>query len=413
MANRWKRRWTVKSLTGFRRVVAACVGGSTVFASCASPDEAADELWSRNLEGGPVVTFSGSLADAPELKASAVATIGDADGPEWSALGRIGSGEILADGGFAITDMQARRVHVYGPDGSHRHSMGRRGNGPGEFATVNGIAEFAGGLEVWDSQQQRLTTFDSDGAFRTSTPAPDGPYLTLMERWEGSDGYFAMSFSEADRGPPVGSDFAVSLAHADIFTITESGTTKILEVPYLQAGRALRDGVPIMATVPFAYRGRTALFAEGVSVVFSGQTEVLQYDRSGGVLRRVRLPAFDAPLTDAVVDSARAAALAGATTGEHREVIETSFALAIPERMPTFDQVLADGQDLVLGLHEVWASEGLRPWLFMSPADQRAGVLRLAVGERILDAEGGRLLVAGSTPAGVPQAFLLQIENWK
>lgn len=357
------------------------------------------------------MTFAGSPSDALVLEARPVATVGDAEGPEWTALGRIGSGEILPDGGFAITDMQALRVHVYDPDGSHRHSMGRRGNGPGEFESINGLSETEGGLEVWDSRQQRLTSFDSDGAFRSSVPAPEGTYLTLMETWDGGGGYLALSLSEEDRNPPDGSEFAVTLAYADVSRVTETGSARLLRVPYLQAGQALRDGRPMMVTLPFPYRGRVALFDEGVAVVYSGEPEVLQYDREGALQRRIRFPAFDRLLEDAVVDSMRAEALAGAAAPALRELVETSYSLAVPERMPTFEHVRTDGDDLILGLHRAWAFDGRQPWLFVSPADQRVGVLWLSDGESILDVDGDHVLVAGSTPAGVPRVTLLEIDR--
>jgi hypothetical protein len=392
---------------------AICLGAFVASASCDSDDGSQAALWSSSEEDASVLTFAGTLADAFEIASSAVVTIGDASGPEWTTFGRIGSGEILADGGFAIADMQAYKIHVYGVDGSHRHSIGRPGNGPGEFASINGLAEVADRLEVWDSRGQRLTSFDSVGAIVGTIAAPGGPYLTLMERWEGAEGYFALSLSQDDRRPPEGSDFALTVVHADVSRVTGSVGARLFRIPYLQAGQAVRDGNPIMVTLPFPHRGRTAVFAGGVAVVYSGEPEVAQYDIDGGLLRRIRFPAFDVPLEEAVVESAREAALAGASTPEHRQIVETGFSLALPERMPTFDEVRTDGEDLVLGLHRAWAADGLRPWLFVSPTRRRAGVLRLADGARILDVEGDRVLVAGVTAAGVPQVTLLEIEAWK
>ncbi|MEQ9570306.1 MAG: hypothetical protein RLN75_08970 [Longimicrobiales bacterium] len=218
--------------------------------------------------------------------------------------------------------------------------------------------------------------------------------------------------SDEDRSSPGGSDFIVTLVHAEVSRVDESGTTRLLRIPYLQSGVAVRDGAQMVTTLPFPHRGRTALSSEGLAVVFSGEPEVLQYDRTGALLRRMRFPAFDLTLDEAVVDSTRQAALAEAATPELREIIQTSYSLPAPERRPTFEEVRADGDHLVLGLHRVWTSGGRKPWLFVSPGERRAGVLRLAEGERILDVEGDRVLVAGTTPAGVPQVTLLEIEDW-
>lgn len=37
------------------------------------------------------------------------------------------------EGGFLVSDLRNSTVHRFGPDGSHRHRLGRAGDGPGEF----------------------------------------------------------------------------------------------------------------------------------------------------------------------------------------------------------------------------------------------------------------------------------------
>ncbi len=186
----------------------------------------------------------------------------------------------------------------------------------------------------------------------------------------------------------------------------------LTRIPYLQAG-SVRNGARMMATLPFGHRGRVASFDGGVAVVFSARPEVIRYDTTGALTLRVRLPAFERPLGPAVVDSMKEAALATRDTPELRELVETSYSMPVPEHLPTFEWVLVDGDVLVLGLHRSWARDGRQPWIFLAPAGRAAGVLWLPHGDRILDVEGSHVLVAGASPAGVPEVTVLELEEWR
>lgn len=379
--------------------------------SCDGEVPPAVERWTEGSEGGvSTAVYHGSVVDLPELTSVPRVAIGDVDGPSWATFGRIGAGELLDDGGFAVVDMQALRVHIYDAGGGHRSSVGRQGRGPGEFQTINGLGELADGLEVWDARQQRLTLFDANGEFAESVPAPDDQRLVSMASWEG--GYLALALDAGSVEPPASTDFALNLTSAEVLGITDAGLTHLLRVPYLEAGHAIRDGNPVMVTLPFPHRGRIAANADGIVRVFSGSPEVFQYEVTGELSRRVRFPGFDRPLDEVVVDSMRDAALARVQTPELREIVGLGYSLPVPERMPTFDQIRVDDGVMVLGLHSVWERRGRQPWLFVSVDEQRIGVLWLGAGERILDVEGDRVLIAGASAAGVPRVTLHEVETW-
>lgn len=83
---------------------------------------------------------------------------------------RIGSLEGAVETSFGCTlyvaDEQVPAVRVFAADGAYVGDLGQRGQGPGEFETLRGIAALPGGeVAVWH-EMDRVTLFGADGAFR-------------------------------------------------------------------------------------------------------------------------------------------------------------------------------------------------------------------------------------------------------
>jgi hypothetical protein len=113
------------------------------------------------------------------LSEEPLATVGAVDGPE--AIGTVGrlteeSGVALLDGGgIAVADGQANEIRIYDAYGTRLATMGRAGDGPGEFRGLRGIATFGGdSLLAWDSRAGfyvgRLSVFTSAGAVVRTLP---------------------------------------------------------------------------------------------------------------------------------------------------------------------------------------------------------------------------------------------------
>lgn len=110
-----------------------------------------------------VAVFSGDAKPLHDITFSKVAQFGDTDDIFIRSISGIAADEngtlFLADGGEAV-------IHAYDPNGVYRYSIGRRGEGPGEFNSVNQPRIVNGNLYVLDIQQQRASVFNSsDGSF--------------------------------------------------------------------------------------------------------------------------------------------------------------------------------------------------------------------------------------------------------
>jgi hypothetical protein len=74
----------------------------------------------------------------------------------------------------ATTDVRGRAgtafgpegpVHVFGPDGMLQGTVGRRGQGPGEFSTPSAVVAFADSVAVFDAGLGRVSIFDLEFRF--------------------------------------------------------------------------------------------------------------------------------------------------------------------------------------------------------------------------------------------------------
>jgi len=67
--------------------------------------------------------------------------------------------------GIAIANRMSREVLILDAAGALLSRHGRRGEGPGEYTNLSGIARHANGLITWDSNQFRVTLLDAAGEY--------------------------------------------------------------------------------------------------------------------------------------------------------------------------------------------------------------------------------------------------------
>ena len=102
------------------------------------------------------------------------------DRPEYS-FSVVSAGAFLGPDRFVILDSQASELKVYSTSGEHLHTFGRRGEGPGELGRLPRLlATGDGTIRIWDGLQQRLSVFDGDGRYLSSTRPMDGTEIRFV-----------------------------------------------------------------------------------------------------------------------------------------------------------------------------------------------------------------------------------------
>lgn len=80
---------------------------------------------------------------------------------------------IGSDGRLAVLDNKEYRIHLYDQAGKYIGACGKRGEGPGEFKTLNqGQQIFAAGRQIVFAERGRLQRFDRQGKFIGQTNIP-------------------------------------------------------------------------------------------------------------------------------------------------------------------------------------------------------------------------------------------------
>ena len=138
-----------------------------------------DEPSDRGATDGSAVVdlFSPWLGDESFRLAAEPSLVVGSD--ESLPLGGVwGSGAVFFGDGIAIADVQSHEVLIVDAAGRLVSRHGRKGDGPGEYKFLAGIARHADGLLTWDANHFRLTQLDASGRYIGEA--------RLRVRWGGS-----------------------------------------------------------------------------------------------------------------------------------------------------------------------------------------------------------------------------------
>lgn len=112
----------------------------------------------HNMKGG-------EWAGKPKVSIELVRTIGDVDTNDDNQAFNSPRDMAVDDAGsIYILDSGNQRIQVFGPDGRFVRTIGRKGQGPGEFSSPNSIdIDGKGCLHVLDDRQKRIQVFATNG----------------------------------------------------------------------------------------------------------------------------------------------------------------------------------------------------------------------------------------------------------
>ncbi|UCC72305.1 MAG: hypothetical protein JSV86_18355 [Gemmatimonadota bacterium] len=108
--------------------------------------------------------------EGPGWEFTEVFRIGAADGPPEYQFGHITGLYVLSDGRIVIADMVGHHLRFYSPGGVYERTVGREGQGPGEFGNGR-LALFLGPgdtLVVYDRANSRANVVTPDGTWLES-----------------------------------------------------------------------------------------------------------------------------------------------------------------------------------------------------------------------------------------------------
>jgi len=283
-----------------------------------------------------VAVFAGDAAPLHEIRLNRAAEFGDTDELfiGWP------SGIAVADeGALFMADAGEAKIHIYSAEGEYLQSLGRRGEGPGEFNSVFQLRLHNGELYALDTQQQRLSVFDaSDFSFLRNIslgggsmdvsgfpvgfePLTDGRFLATYNRMvrDGDRLHRTPLLKIMDKnGEEIASDI-VDLTPAEMFMIQSETTIQMMSLPFMRESHFVIDG------------------DENLVWGYTGQILLQFVSLEGEYLRSIYYSRPNPPLD-------RAAMLANFEDDAVRESVR---ALDIPETSPAFRSFLVDDENRI------------------------------------------------------------------
>lgn len=244
---------------------------------------------------------AGSFTRADSIHLEEEVAIGEASG---TFLGRIAGIAVDARGRIYAADRDYQTIRVFSPSGDSLKTIGREGEGPGEFTRLRGVQIGAGdSLFAYDGDQRRISAFGSSGRFAYSTTVSSGGRGLPSRLIKPDTTGFVIEYSVpyTSRSQKVEHSQWIRWLSPDGRVLRDS----LLVAPNDEAIIEREEGRSItIASLPF---GRSAVIRVGPgNTLFYGWNDSLSigwYTLEGQRLGRVQLPYEPVPVTDADVEA--------------------------------------------------------------------------------------------------------------
>jgi hypothetical protein len=284
--------------------LAVVVGIVVVGASCTSADSGSRTV-TRDSAGVRIVENSAPGWDSTggwRITEAPMLSIGSKDGSADYQFIRIVGATRFEDGTIAVGDAGTNSIRFYDAQGALRRSVGRAGNGPGEFRAMQSFRRQDDFIDVFDRRVNRMTVFDRSGTvvrtiqvqrpFYAMHRLTSGRWLTAEE-----EGFYGGRFRE-DATPGLHRFPSAAM----IVDSTGAVVDTVGMFPGAETAYYRLDGQT--GSLPAAY-GRTLAFAtsEGDAFVVTGHLFGFDvYDSTGRWIRSVRASDRNPPLRPEDVD---------------------------------------------------------------------------------------------------------------
>lgn len=299
---------------------------------------------------------------------------------------RTGSAIVTPDSQVIVDAGDAGQLLVFDQSGRLLHTIGRRGQGPGEFRSVASFGIRADSLWVFDYVARRVTTFSlatgrvaSSLATSPSLPGWSGP-IRIAALLEGG-GMLVQGHSRlGDASGPSVIPFGVvssSGRYTPIGTLDLAGTSFQLVQPNGTSIVGIQPFTPRPSLVPAPRGDRFALVEPGDTGV-----RITMFGSDGQVRYQTHLTIPGEELTRSIADSIlnwRGPQVASAEGG----------AIHRPRRLPAVSVALADNDgSLWLRLDPLGLERRASRWLVVEPDGRQAGTVFVPSEHRVVRPDG-------------------------
>lgn len=311
--------------------------------------------WARDSAGVTLTTVTVPAEDVPDwgLRPTAL-TIPRPEQAGAPDFVEVADALWLSNGRILVVDRGASAMHVFGGDGALRTTLGRRGQGPGEFRQI-GVVTVTGEDSIFahDPVRRTLQVFHPDaGLVRTVSlvSSADGDARPRALWRSGPSRFVRLSLrSQPLTSVPANGQWTRWGSTVVLALVDEAGDSLAERVEFEGEYSALGQ----MGDVRLPFSNRPLVFVGAQAMVYgSGQTFELTFADVATFARRmqVRWPSIREPIQTAEIDRLTATRLARSRSQMARTLVSTQFSRRL---LPSFRPAL--GGVLISPDGHIWA----------------------------------------------------------
>lgn len=301
----------------------------------------------------------------------------------------------LPNGVLVVANAGSHELRAFTPAGAWAWSVGRKGVGPGEFTSLEGLAlQAPDTLLVFDEVLARVSVVTAAGRFvRTTALTVPGHRVRPVAGVLGS-GALLGAVANLERPSPTDKHITTTQT---LYRFAATGPPApvgvFFENEILVMAAPKEYGGVIYPSVPFA---RHAVFRTWNNQIFAGdgaQFEIRQLADDGAPRRIIRLRTPERPVTEADKDAARRADLE-TTAPKDRPLWEQFWAtVPYPKTHPAFERFEITPSGRLWVERPAGPADSVGSWVVFSPDGRLAGEVFLPRSLQVLSVTDQELIV--------------------
>lgn len=282
--------------------------------------------------------------------------LGEIEGPDEELFAQISGLEVDEAGRIYVLDRQLNELRIFSPDGTHVRTVGRSGEGPGEYAAANGLEWLSPDtLLVIDQRGSRYSVLTKEGEYVRSVSRRlgfygwafgggyrDGRIYELFQVRVGEESHPALLGTSLRRSGAAAMSDSAPMGDGDPSLASSAGDTVMLpssKVPLLESFSVQNERGGMFIGVPFGAKPVYHLSSTGdIWHGHGSEPRIFRSSFSGDTISEVVLQAVPMPVTSEEVAEWEA----GRGPKQFREMGGKLDMGRIPKVKPFFDDLYVD-----------------------------------------------------------------------
>jgi hypothetical protein len=378
---------------GWLQLLAACLAVPLSF-GCTDSGLSGARAQVEDSAGVRILTYDLSGVETPvyRIVGSPDLALGVVDGAVEYTFARIADINVTDSDALLVSDAASAQIRVFDSEGTYQGSVGRSGEGPGEFAgTPSILGSLADTLFAYDARSGRLATFTIAGELLSDVPVRSGTGNRIAELVRRSDGsYLGQSNWIASDRETTLHDFRLELDSVVIEHLTGDG--KVIDTLEVMADRnrvrTVRDaGGGLLRSIqgepPYSPRAFTRA-GDGLFVIGRNDSFELRLISDSDVPIVLRVRGVEHPADAAAIRTHQEAVLDEAAGDQQMDPATRRLYLDfLPSQLPAFEAVVVGERgDVWIARTQLEHTDGYE-WLVFNPIGELRGSVHTPPGMRL------------------------------